>query len=669
MKQRNSLLFLILFPISFLALLVCGMGGCGNADDLNAEKENSSQGKVQLNYEVEWLVLNPAPSMDAGILVTPVLAGQTLYYISTGGEGEKQEYTLHGRNLLNGEEWNALLELSESFVLTGYDVDVQGNRYFCITDTSLRKEYPEAEARKLLIKQDAGGAEVYRTEVPTEHCGLLAAPHADAQGKVYFPRTDDYAVYNEKGEYEGTVPWVPWEEIEAAALGESNPLPQISWANYDILEESVKQVERLEEDKLAVVIADYDKNCYEAAIMTPVSQEQPSGRIELVLGVLADNTMISRAVVDFNKSQDEIRVKIKAYQGEDSSLTREEAELALSADILAGNGPDIVAISPGMDWRPLAQAGMLEDLTPYVETSTVLQKQDFLEHMWDAYVYDGKLAAVPAEFTLQTVAGKQALLGEEAGMTVEELLELFREHPQSQLLERASRETVLHLCWAFVQRDCIDWEKRTCNFTSQELAEMMAFVSTFPSDSDAFTVEDTDRFASGRVLLRETELLNAEAYLQVFRDFGMEPVTFTGYPTASGAPGHFLYPCNEVYGIAFQSAHKEAAWKFIESYHSWKQKQNYMVGFSAVTERLRAQLAAAYEDAEMETAGAFRDFTEEELTEQFLEMAEAAAMEQARDSQINAILSEEVMPFLKGDKTWEETAQIMQNRVSVYLEE
>jgi multiple sugar transport system substrate-binding protein len=55
--------------------------------------------------------------------------------------------------------------------------------------------------------------------------------------------------------------------------------------------------------------------------------------------------------------------------------------------------------------------------------------------------------------------------------------------------------------------------------------------------------------------------------------------------------------------------------------------------------------------------------------EMLLQLIKNASQKRIWDSQIESIVQEEVTAFFTGDKSAEETAKIIQNRVSIYLSE
>lgn len=108
-------------------------------------------------------------------------------------------------------------------------------------------------------------------------------------------------------------------------------------------------------------------------------------------------------------------------------MTEQDAITALVAELLAGNGPDIVVLD-GLDIASLISQELLLDIAPYINTQNV--NPSALGH----FVEDGKIYALPASIKMPVLAA-----GEDIPMpvTVQELARLARDgqvYPSSEIL-------------------------------------------------------------------------------------------------------------------------------------------------------------------------------------------------------------------------------------------
>ena len=121
------------------------------------------------------------------------------------------------------------------------------------------------------------------------------------------------------------------------------------------------------------------------------------------LGSVAGETMES-IISDFNASQD--KVKVIGVQQADYDETYQKVQAAIAA-----NQPPAVFI--GSKIAEMAEAGVLADLTPYMDDRTPVE--DYLEVFMKPAQIDGKVYAFPAYGTTQVMYYRKDLL-EKAGI-------------------------------------------------------------------------------------------------------------------------------------------------------------------------------------------------------------------------------------------------------------
>lgn len=123
----------------------------------------------------------------------------------------------------------------------------------------------------------------------------------------------------------------------------------------------------------------------ENAHPVPMSgQVVPEGREIVTLGTFGTvySTSPMRKAVDlFNQDQEQYFVQIEIY----SNLER------FLMDIVRKQGTDLYNLYWGVNADNLAKKGVLEDLTPYFESSGVVGREDVVDAVWRAGSVDDKL--------------------------------------------------------------------------------------------------------------------------------------------------------------------------------------------------------------------------------------------------------------------------------------
>ncbi|MCM1065870.1 MAG: extracellular solute-binding protein [Eubacterium sp.] len=632
-------------------ILVCLLAGCGEQDE-NMENVETVEtvDTISDKYTVESFSIETGYNTGYGL---PLLAGTKVYYVI---ENDSSDYTLYSMDIDSGETVSRAISIEgRTFNLVSFAADQEGNIYYAFT---IKPENSgAAQWDRYIMKQNAEGEEVYFQRI-TEEIGLaFLQMYVDEQGRPFF-RYDKVYQFDENGNYLGQDDYV-WDAEEAERFHQQ----AAGLEKFGIRRDRVRDIVFMEDGRIAVLASQGEAGSYELFVLTPSETSVNADKTELVLGVLQVNDRMRSLVADFNKSREDIYVTIREYQPSGGSRTSEEAVSVLMGDFLSGDGPDLIALSPGENHAALAEQGILEDLQPYVDQSSVIRQEDFLPNVWELGRQGDLLYAVPLRFALQTLAGKAGLLGERDVWTVEELMALAAEYPESLLVDPLSSDAVFSLCCNFQAEAFIDREAAECDFDQPLFYEMLEFAGSFAPDGRPDSVSDPLKYQDGSVLLMEAELYNALSFLVLYQEFGTTELDLVGYPTGDGSPGHILSQSGDMYGISSRSEHKQEAWEFVEYHVRWEGENTRMVfGFPADRGRLEQYFAAQADAMGLDSQQA------EELGEEVLRVAEEAVKETGWGEE-TAILLEEVSAYFSGQKSVEDTVDAIQNRVGLYLKE
>lgn len=473
----------------------------------------------------------------------------------------------------------------------------------------------------------------------------------------------------------------------------------LNWMDCNINGNNVLNFWEDENGRLLAVIDDSQNGGGEIALLTRTDASCRVQKETLVLAVLRDGYNYQPAVVDFNRSNDAYHIEIREYLNSEngSSLSREDALAKLCADLISGSCPDIIELT-GLDTAWLAGKGAFEDLTPFLEQSSVVRKEDFVEEILRAYTFDKKLVSVPSLFFLETIIGDSSQVGGDSGWTLEELMALADAHPEAELFDGAARKEILEFILRYSEDIFVDKAAGQCNFDSDAFRNLLTFVNRFPEEP-AFSPDQPStplRIQKGEVLLKEVWLYDFDSIqmdLEIFRG----NASCIGFPSPDGSGRHSL---TAAYAFAIPSGaeHKEGAWAFIESFlqkESTKENTPNQMGFPSVKRRLEAMIEDATtpeyildengqlwldENGEPVVSGnsttsssdgwsyTYHTATREEV-DMILSLLEGALLSDGGNSEILTIVTQEADAFFSGQKSPEEVSRIIQNRVSLYLKE
>ncbi len=380
-------------------------------------------------------------------------------------------------------------------------------------------------------------------------------------------------------------------------------------------------------------------------------------REELVLACYEDMAVhLEEQVVAFNRASEKYRVVIQVYQGE-------EGMVRLDADLVSSNPPDLLDLQ-WLDVEKYAGRMVMEDLAPYLEDSAVLDREDYLDGVLDAYTINGRLSCIPSTFIIYTALGRVSQFGEEAGWDMEKAMELAERYPDYSLFGRMGFMANLDFCYSYYVADrFVDWDSGTCSFADGEFCRLMEWIAEHSTGNGYEGEEGQDEF-SGRMAVRESlsDLNDLVRYLGCFD----EKAIAIGYPSADGRPLHRTQVWDAV-GITAKSRHKEGAWEFMEYFLSGK-AGGQALGFCTN----KHALEQALEETVIYSETPPRPISQEEKEQVWEIISEAdfnTAVRKARQDRVIDMVLEEMEGYLDGYKSIEDVAAVIQNRVEVMLQE
>jgi len=508
-------------------------------------------------------------------------------------------------------------------------------------------------------------------DIPNMNGNVVAGP----EGKLYMP--GDKYLY----EYDLTT-------------GVATPI--LDWLDSYVTADFVSDYLALPNGDFLLYYEDWSNGTKELVKLTKTKASEIPEKETIVFATMYDSDqMIQRAVLDFNKTNPSCKIVYKSYVDMDAEWTEDtynNAVTAMNMDIISDNPPDIIDLSY-VNISNLTSKGVLEDLNPYLEKSTVIKRDDFVPSALEGYTFDGSLVTIPRSMNVYTLLGKKSMVGEKEGCTIEDLMQLSNRYPDSDLMAYSTKESVLAQFLRFNRDAFIDIESGTCSFSSPEFIKLLEYANTYDLDAD-YTKDLPELIQENEILLLDLGLMDVQSY-QMYHLMMEEEATCIGYPTVDGSLGVY-FNGNGMYGITTKSTHKDAAWKFMESFLEYDGKQRMHYGglstrLDELEERFKEDMTPTYEkdangeykkDAEgnlieyPKTTWSYGNNWEAEIyaaTQEEIDEVKAliAAAKPAfeNDEEIYGIIQEETAAYFNGQKSAKEVADIIQSRVSIFLSE
>ena len=387
----------------------------------------------------------------------------------------------------------------------------------------------------------------------------------------------------------------------------------------------------------------------------PQKQTVTLGLIESY-GVVTE--IAEEMVGSFNKQSQEYQVEFKYY----------ESVVDFQLQLIKGEGPDILCLED-MDIIVLDHKKVLEDLEPYFQTSDQVSEEELLPCVVRAGTISQSLVCVFPHFQINGFWVEKGTV-QDGSWTTEEYLAFGESAPWAVLMDGNPKyyySDVLRLLMQADMDSYVNWEEKSCSFEKEEFIDLVRKVKALPPPQNADTWEydmDSEKFYENLVLTKTFYMSGIYCSDVIERNGGLaqgESYEVAGYPNQEGKPVFEIIPPVS-FGINSASGNKEGAWAFLE-YLLSKEYQDRVMSFPVREDSFERQLALEqYRHSDMAFSEEDREFLRFMVDNGYW-------LKASRALEISVMISEEMAPVWEGEKTVEEAAQILQNRVMLYLNE
>lgn len=464
--------------------------------------------------------------------------------------------------------------------------------------------------------------------------------------------------------------------------------PLLRWQDSNLWGSEVKSVAQVSEEELLVETLDGIYRLKRTAV-----EDLPEREL-IVVASREPSSELLEALAEFNTASRDYHVICRDYsEGVDGSV----AISRLDADLVGLDPPDILDMTD-LDFYKYTDKDVLEDLSGYLDASSLVHKEDFMKNVLEGYTIGGRLVCIPKSFFFTTLIGRKGQLGEASGWTMEECMGLTESYPEYCLIAGTIRDAgwVLgNVCREYCLERFVDWEENSCSFDGGEFKGLLAWIKECGEKNGKLGEPFYGWEGWQYSLLSSPGITSLETLLRAEATLG-EELTMVGYPTADGKPCYRI-SCRNALAMVSGSLHKEGAWAFMEFFLSREKDtlREEFVGadcFPTNLERFQ-KMIEYYTTPEyvLEENGERRKLMDgtyfmlpkfsingESLPylekEQFADVLQAIesldfAPGSEKEDVVMEIVAEEAAAYFDGSKEVEEAAAIIQNRVSVLLGE
>lgn len=474
-------------------------------------------------------------------------------------------------------------------------------------------------------------------------------------------------------------------------LTDEKPQEILRWTDFDVNSGNLTDVALLSDERIAAITTDYmsENGGTELVLLTRKKRSEVSEKKILTYGAFYLSFYAERDITAFNRQSQEYRIMVQEYG--DASMSFDKKMEVYAKDLEAGNIPDIIDLTYcPMTLETLICVGAVEDLTPYLEADETIKKEDYIPNVLSAYERDGGLYAIMPCFGVEAFVGRADEIGEKKNWTTEDVITLLdSKEADTKLLPGADKWSILWIMCNRNQDMFIDKDSGACSFTGEEFKKILEFANRFPNEgNDDSTLDD---LRNGRTLLNREVITSVQQYQMYEYMFG-GPVNTIGYPSF-GESGLTLKSNGTTVAMSAYSENKEGIWEFIRFNLSKERQENagspnggFPILKSALEKQFEKDMEQEYikdengSQREMPKSTWMRSLGGEEFTVEVYaaneeqvarvrEMIETAQNEESMNTEILNIISEEASGYFEGQKSVEDVAAVVQNRVQLYMNE
>lgn len=396
----------------------------------------------------------------------------------------------------------------------------------------------------------------------------------------------------------------------------------------------------------------------------PVNKE---GKTIVTLSVQQASSFYEIAEKKFEEKYPDIDLQIQVIED------YEQYQTTTNTAILSGKGPDIFEVS-GLPTKDYVNKDLLLDMEELMKQDDTLNHGDLQINILDAIKSNDGLYAMPFGFSLRAFVGDGDLLGntsiDDQNWTWKEFEDIAKTLGESGAERRyamAGETPDFRMQEMVVDRysEFVDTAAKKALFDSPSFVEAMQQIKDM-YDNQVMTSEPAD---IGKQMFYSTVLRSPADFINDLHFYFSNPKLMQK-PEQKGGTRIVLA---SQFAIQAQSAVKEEAWKFIafmlsEEGQSLQERQGFSL-LKSVNEKQLNEMQEQVENGTYKTPdGKAPKVTNDEFAK-FKKFIHTANNHSAADGKVISIVGEESMAFFSEQKTAEEVAELIQNRVTTYLNE
>jgi len=466
----------------------------------------------------------------------------------------------------------------------------------------------------------------------------------------------------------------------------------LTWLNCDVDGDNVRFSTVLDDGNVFAISQDYSDSgnaSFEILTLVKTPRSEVKEKTTLTLATMWMDYNLKKELLKFNKSNPDYRIEITDYSEYNTDDDYTAGITKLNTEIISGNIPDLIDIS-NLPYKQYAAKGLLEDLYPYIDSDSELSRDDLMPGIIKAVETDGKLYQLISGFSVMSIIGAPSVVGTEPGWTMDEMQSIIKEHPEADYPfgMYMTRDNILqYLCMLNMEK-YMNWQTGECSFNSDEFKKLLTFANSFPKEiekqEDGEYVDPSTMVQDGRQIFDIFSSGDFQTFQYYKAMFGGS-VTFKGFPSDTGSGN--VAQINGGLAMTTSCKSKDGAWQFLRVLLSEDYQENLSWGYPISQKAFDAKLAEAMKQeyttdengnqVPVSNGGMsmgdgltvdFYAITQEEA-DQIVNLINSVDRTAVYDQSLLDIITEESAYYFSGEKTVDQVADIIQSRMSIYINE
>ena len=484
-------------------------------------------------------------------------------------------------------------------------------------------------------------------------------------------------------------------------IKEDNSLEEvINWVDSDLSGDTISSVVPLKDGDFIVYENDWNGDSNKLYRLTKRDVSELSNTTVInVAAEYADVDFMSK-VKEFNKTSDKYRIRIDDYSSyyewdEESEKTTNTPAKQMLSDIAAGKRPDMIMFSSPTVVKNLGRKGALADLYGFMGKNGTVTKDEICENLLKGGELDGKLLSLSPSYYINTFAVKKKFF-DGTTWTMDDMIEAFEKLPEGARPIQYTSSKADVFSSLLSSGDYIDFNNSTCTFDSPEFIKLLEFCNnddfkeidwenTSEEENQKYWNDQDSACRNDKAFMSSMLLSDPRTFKQQQAGTFNDEISLVGAPNSSGKNAYIF--SNQSFCIMNNSANQDACWDFLASFFTKEyQESSNMYNLPARKDAFEKKLDEAMEDPyyldengkkvtyedtawvdEKEIKVGNLTQEERDFIEEYILGAAMSNFDYSSDAY--SIVLEEAQAYFEGERSAEETAKIIQNRVSILISE